>query len=174
MLGSSTTLLPGDLVYEEYNAGYLNVWCKAGGAQATWASLHTYAAGAFIEDSNGNIQYTAAGGVSGATVPGTWGSTGWTHTAAGATTSDGTVSWMYYGAYCPTGTKYTRVIHVADADLASGGGFPALWEGAQSGSSVATPLVNSISFGTVGTSGNPCATAGQCPVPGGLVSSGIF
>jgi hypothetical protein len=175
---SSYTIMQGDLVEVRYRNGFLEAWCKQGSSPVSFATLHSYSVGQWILDSNGNVQEVTTAGVSGATTP-TWGTT-WT-SYAGATTTSGTVTFTYFGTLCPTTTKYTSMIRVADSDLgnpayvptgysqALGTGFPEIWTG------VSAPTYSNWSAGTIGYgSGEPCATAGQCQEAGGLVTSGVF
>lgn len=182
---SPYTLLPGDLVETRYLNGYVEDWCKQGSSPASWAPSHTYAAGSWIEDSNGGVQYTASGGTSqSGTHPawnGSWIGTG--PTSYGETTTDGTVTWAWYGIICPTTTKYTHMIRVPDPDLgnpslvpggdythALGIGFPGL---ATYGGGPGLPVYNNWSAGTVGYgTGEPCAASGQCIETGFILSSG--
>ena len=57
---------------------------------AAWQASHSYAANAKIKDSNGNIQFTAAGGTSGGSAP-TW------KTDIGDLTTDNSVTWQMIG-----------------------------------------------------------------------------
>lgn len=60
---------------------------------APWTAVTSYGAGSFVVDSNGNVQFTTAGGSSGAAAP-QW------STILDQTTTDGTVAWnlVYLGA----------------------------------------------------------------------------
>ncbi len=62
-------------------------WSNAG--PMTWQANTAYAVGAFVLDSNCNIQQVKVAGTSGATAP------AWSTTPAGSTT-DGTVTWSYF------------------------------------------------------------------------------
>jgi hypothetical protein len=67
-------------------------YVAAGGpTNLTWWANYTYAPGATIVDSGGNVETTAGGGISGSSYWPTW----------GATTTDGTVHWTR-GAAAPT------------------------------------------------------------------------
>jgi hypothetical protein len=60
-------------------------------ALANWAATHAYALHARILDSNGNVEIVTVGGTSGSPTHPTW------KTTAGATTTDGTVTWVNAG-----------------------------------------------------------------------------
>lgn len=179
--GSNYTIMQGDLVEVRYIAGYLEAWCKQGSSPASFANNNAYTVGQWVEDSNGNVQEVTTAGTSQTSGTPTWGNT-WT-SYAGATTTSGTAVFTYFGAVCPTTSKYTRMIHVYDSDLlnssyvpgngysnALGVGFPTLW--GQGGA--AFPIFTLQSAGSIGFgTGEPCATAGQCVEAGGyIINSG--
>ena len=128
VVGSSYSIYAGDQTLAEYLNGYLNVYCEASAtAPSNWTALTSYAIGNVILDSNGNYELATTNGTtltSHPTWPTTWNST----TNYGNTVSDGTETWMYYGNRCPTSSKFTRIIHLADSDLLTGFGVPGLFE----------------------------------------------
>jgi hypothetical protein len=83
-------------------------WTDQGPHQAShpaWQSAHTYATGALILDSNGNVQWARTGGTSRTAAQGP---PAWSKVVNG-TTADGTVSWREVGA-------------IATASVAASGG----------------------------------------------------
>jgi hypothetical protein len=71
-------------------SGFITVELPVVADPAAWQASHVYAASASIKDSNGNIQFTAAGGTSGSSAP-TW------KTDIGDLTTDNSVSWQMIG-----------------------------------------------------------------------------
>lgn len=177
VVGSSYSIYAGDQTLAEYLNGYLNVYCEASAtAPSNWTALTSYAIGNVILDSNGNYELATTNGTtltSHPTWPTTWNST----TNYGNTVSDGTETWMYYGNRCPTSSKFTRIIHLADSDLLTGFGVPGLFEDNFNSSAGPNPVFQNWSASSLFTSagGYPCATAGNCVGNGGgLVTSGVF
>ena len=183
LVGASLyTIMQGDLVEVRYLNGHIQAFCKQGSSPTAFVNNHAYTVGQWIMDSNGNVQDVTTAGTSQTSGTPTWGST-WTG-YAGATTTSGTAVFTYFGALCPTTSKYTRMINVADSDLqnpayvpggyssALGIGFPTIWAQSASG---ALPIWTAWSAGTVGYgTGEPCQTPGQCPIPGGVITPGVF
>lgn len=146
--GSFYTPRKGDVIYEEYVSPYLRVACKGWGAEAPWQASHAYALNDYVGVS-GHLYRVKVAGTSGASQPG-FTSTWTAATAAGSSTTDGGVTWEYYGQPCPTMDKFTWVIEAADLDLAGASGVPALWSGQYNvgGSATPAPVFYGWSAGT--------------------------
>jgi hypothetical protein len=95
-------------------------------------------------------------GTSGSSAP-SWAAPAWTN-YNGSTTTDGTVTWEYFGDPCPTNDKFTWVMEASEPDLIGANGIPALWvgAGATNGSNTATPVFYNWSAGTA-TANTACA-----------------
>ena len=92
-----------------YNLGWKCV--QALTSTGSWSAGASISAGQTIKDSNGNTQFSASGGITGATVP-TW------PTRVGSITTDGTVQWQ---TRCP----FTPAIHRPQSIPV----YPFYWQG---------------------------------------------
>jgi hypothetical protein len=105
-----------------------------------WASNATFAAGTSILDSNQNVEYTAAGGISGLTYP-TWPAVG---TTTYTTTLDGGITWMNLGqaGSWQSATAYGGTPSVTNVILDSNGNWEyATTSGTSGGSPPTWPTI---------------------------------
>jgi hypothetical protein len=129
VVGSLYTPMAGDYVRGEYDNGRLRAYCKNGRTYASWASGTAYTKGQVVLDSNGNIQIVKTAGTSGGSTPSWPSAPEWDPYLEGTTTTDNTVTWMYFGEPCPTTDSWSLVFEVIDSDLIGLGGYPGLFLG---------------------------------------------
>ncbi len=90
-----------------------------GGTFGAWASLHAYAVGNLLIDSNGNTQRCTTAGTSGAAAP-SWA------TAMGGTTTDNTVTWTLVALHTAPGPMIAHVV-VPAFPYAGGANYSGTW-----------------------------------------------
>jgi hypothetical protein len=129
VVGSLYTPMAGDYVRGEYDNGRLRAFCKNGRTYASWASGTAYTKGQIVLDSNGNIQIVKTAGTSGGSTPSWPSAPEWDPYLEGTTTTDNTVTWMYFGEPCPTTSTWSLVFEVIDNDMIGLGGYPGLFLG---------------------------------------------
>jgi hypothetical protein len=167
VVGSLYTPMAGDTIRGEYDHGRLRAYCKNGRTYASWASGTVYTKGQIVLDSNGNIQIVKVAGTSGGSAPSWPTEPEWDPFLEGTTTTDNTVTWMYFGEPCPTTDSWTLVFEVIDTDLDGLGGYPGLflggamnpngsnagWDGSEANWPKAVPFFTDWSAGTLGDYG---------------------
>jgi hypothetical protein len=129
VVGSVYTPMAGDYVRGEYDNGRLRGYCKGGRTYASWQASTAYTKGQVMLDSNGNIQIVKTAGTSGGSTPSWPSAPEWDPYLEGTTTTDNTVTWMYFGEPCPTTSTWSLVFEVIDNDLIGLGGYPGLFLG---------------------------------------------
>jgi hypothetical protein len=129
VVGSLYTPMAGDYVRGEYDNGKLRAYCKNGRTYASWEAGHAYTKGQVVLDSNGNIQIVKTAGTSSGSTPSWPSAPEWDPYFEGTTTTDNTVTWMYFGEPCPTTDSWSLVFEVIDNDLIGLGGYPGLFLG---------------------------------------------
>jgi hypothetical protein len=129
VVGSLYTPMAGDYVRGEYDNGRLRAYCKNGRTYASWEAGHAYTKGQVVLDSNGNTQIVKTAGTSGGSTPSWPSAPEWDPYLEGTTTTDNTVTWMYFGEPCPTTDSWSLVFEVIDNDLVGLGGYPGLFLG---------------------------------------------
>ncbi len=90
-----------------------------GGTFGAWASLHAYAVGNLLIDSNGNTQRCTTAGTSGAAAP-SWA------TAMGGTTTDNTVTWTLVALHTAPRPMIAHVV-VPAFPYAGGANYSGTW-----------------------------------------------
>lgn len=95
------------------NAAALALPAATGTPNPAWAAATSYALGALIVDSNGNLQRCTTAGQSGAAAP-AWAS------AIGATTTDGSVTWTLVATHTAPGPMIAHVVVPAFAYTGAG------------------------------------------------------
>lgn len=159
------TLALGDTIHIEAVGNHVRAYCKGGSSPASRQNSHAYSLNDLIQDSNGNLQRVVTAGTSGSSGPSTWASNwGLASQFNGDHTTDGGVTWEYFGKACPTVGSWSMVFDAVENENASVPGFTGLWQGG-----APAAVFTAISTGTV-TDAGLCSTlpegcGGQQPMP---------